>query len=157
MKNTVILCGSNCGRTSLFSLVAAVALCGFGNVAFAEVPEPNQELRNLSSISVTYRDPSIIRADLKRWLPPKREWLEAKSDDIDPLFMIVASTDRSFGLIASTFKKEHGGGSGGITRDANGGGSSCIHQLKAGRFVEGGSYVAGAQSKTSPWGKNLLS
>jgi hypothetical protein len=119
-------------------------------------------------LSVTARDPNIMTTELKGFAPPKKHvWLDAKVEDIDPLFMrlgtICPIDDQFAGLtkmspdnqLAWITKMNHGGGGGGITYADNGGGSQFIDHLKSGRFTVGGGYLVGAGESFAMTSKNL--
>ena len=142
---------------SFVALATLALLAVAGTPVLAELPEPNRSAKMLTNmVSVTSRDQNIVTTELKKWVSPKKhEWLDAKSSDLDPLFMHTALAGQRDNQIAGITKMNHGGGSGGISYHENGGGGQFIDQLKAGRFVGGSGYLVGAGDTVTSTGKDL--
>ncbi len=136
---------------------SAALLATLGSVLVVAHAEPNEpNVRNVTNImlSTNARDPNIVTTELNGFVPPtKRVFLEAKAEDIDPLFMgssIVCPLDDQ---IAGISKLGHG--SGGVAYAESGGGSRFIDHQKSGRFTVGGGYLVGAGEPVAMTGKDL--
>ena len=103
---------------SFVALATLALLAVAGTPVLAELPEPNRSAKMLTNmVSVTSRDQNIVTTELKKWVSPKKhEWLDAKSSDLDPLFMHTALAGQRDNQIAGITKMNHGGGSGGGDR-----------------------------------------